>query len=104
MSDTPCAIHSCSYYCGNPECIAKQRDELRDSVEFLTWKRDALLAFARDIMEGWPDGDLDGGSRQDIAVKHGILIPCDCGGVENCGREDPDDLCWKLSPMVCGHP
>ena len=23
-------VHSCSYYCTRPECVVKQRDELRD--------------------------------------------------------------------------
>jgi hypothetical protein len=25
-------IHSCSYYCENPLCIKRQRDELRDKL------------------------------------------------------------------------
>lgn len=25
-------IHSCSYYCDRPECIRKQRDELREGI------------------------------------------------------------------------
>ena len=26
-------IHSCSYYCDRPECIKRQRDELRERIE-----------------------------------------------------------------------
>ena len=26
-------IHSCSYYCDRPECIKRQRDELRERME-----------------------------------------------------------------------
>lgn len=26
-------IHTCSYYCERPECIRRQRDELRDRME-----------------------------------------------------------------------
>ncbi len=25
------SVHSCSYYCHRPECIRRQRDELRDN-------------------------------------------------------------------------
>lgn len=34
-----------------------------------------LLAFAREVMECWPIGDLDGGELQEIAKKHGLLQP-----------------------------
>ena len=30
-------IHSCSYYCHQPECIKVQRDELRDKLYQRTW-------------------------------------------------------------------
>ncbi len=32
-----------------------------------------LHSFALDALEVWPDGDLDGGTLQDLAVKHGLL-------------------------------
>ncbi len=35
----------------------------------------ALQAFAQDIMSNWPEGDIDGGDLQEIAVKHGLLKP-----------------------------
>ena len=35
----------------------------------------ALRGFARDIMACWPDGDVDGGHLQDVAVHHGLLRP-----------------------------
>jgi hypothetical protein len=35
----------------------------------------SLVGFARDIMKCWPDGDVDGGYLQDIAERHGLLIP-----------------------------
>lgn len=30
-------IHTCSYYCDRPECMKRQRDELRDWMEKLNW-------------------------------------------------------------------
>jgi hypothetical protein len=66
-----------------------------------------LRAFAFDVMEAWPDGGLDGGELQDIAVKHGLLIPetriescgenCTCvdyGFPTNCHRR----IDWLLTP------
>jgi hypothetical protein len=35
----------------------------------------SLVGFARDIMKCWPDGDVDGGYLQDVADRHGLLIP-----------------------------
>lgn len=32
-------------------------------------------AFARAIMKSWPEGDVDGGELQAIAVRHGLLTP-----------------------------
>ncbi len=52
-----------------------------------------LRAFARDVMQAWPEGDLDGSDLQDAAVKHGLLTPeqrfepcgedgaCSCAGL-----------------------
>jgi hypothetical protein len=36
-----------------------------------------LLAFAKDIFEKseWPQGGIDGEDLQEIAIKHGLLIP-----------------------------
>ena len=34
-------IHSCSYYCDRPECIKRQRDELRERLERI--ERDTLI-------------------------------------------------------------
>ena len=47
---------------------------------------DSLLAFAREILAAWPEGGIEGGDLQDIAEKHGLLVPeirhAPC--VENC--------------------
>jgi hypothetical protein len=34
-----------------------------------------LREFALGVMECWPGGDLDGGTLQELAVKHGLLAP-----------------------------
>lgn len=48
---------------------------LRDELALAEAERDALRAFAQAVMECWPMGDLDGGTLQDAAVAHGLLIP-----------------------------
>lgn len=49
---------------------------------------DKFISFAKDILKSWPDGNIDGGDLQDIAVKHGLLIPkimyAHCGESCNC--------------------
>lgn len=76
------------------EAEAKAADEARRVNE-------RLSVFAREIMKHWPDGDVDGGELQDIAVKCGLLVPEEraefCG--ERCSCEEyfgPDDF-----PFTC---
>lgn len=49
-----------------------------------------LRAFARRVLQAWPEGDLDGGELQEAAVAAQLLVPhtvtTPCG--ENCGCAD----------------
>ena len=36
---------------------------------------DRLIAFAREILAAWPEGGIEGGDLQNIAVEHGLLVP-----------------------------
>lgn len=52
---------------------------------------DKLRAFAQAVMEIWPEGvNWDAGDIQDMAVKHGLLVPeirhedCSVEGVSTC--------------------
>ena len=47
----------------DPACVTAQRDLLRD--------------FARAVMQAWPEGGIDGGELQDIALAHGLLRPAE---------------------------
>ena len=74
--------------------------------------RDALRAFAKDVMRVWPHGDLDGGDLQDIAEKHGLLKPetryepcgdgCNCAGY--CDAEEFKDgiTCYRKTGLLTG--
>lgn len=65
-----------------------------------------LQAFARDIMECWPDGDVDGGYLQDVAEKRGLILPTiaygPCG--ENaCACAEVADFptkCYRRTPLL----
>lgn len=46
-------IHTCSYYCERPECVRRQRDELRDRME-------SVLASAPPSVHVAPDFDYAG--------------------------------------------
>ena len=48
-------IHSCSYYCDRPECIKRQRDDLRDSLEQIEGRIDAM----RTKLDRLVDGRID---------------------------------------------
>ena len=73
-----------------------------------------LRASAQSVMEAWPDGGIEGGDLQEIAVKHGMLAPeirhepcgewCQC----NCiGDYDSDDWqrgveCFRRTALLTG--
>lgn len=66
-----------------------------------------LRAFAQDIMSSWPEGGLDGGDIQDLAVKHGLLAPVTvtepCG--ENCCCAEYADFpqqCFRRTALLTG--
>ncbi len=54
-------IHSCSYYCENPLCIKRQRDELRDKLfaqlEEERKQREAVEVVGRIINPEWKGKD-----------------------------------------------
>ena len=62
---TPDEIHSCSYYCERPECIRRQRDELRDRM-LCIWEdcdQQAIYCYghaieAADVQKGDEHGGL----------------------------------------------
>ncbi len=77
------------------------RNELQQkTISWLLSENKKLRAFAREVMESWPDGGIEGDDLQEIAVKHGMLAPeirhepcgewCNCNSM-NC--LDSDD--WK---------
>jgi hypothetical protein len=73
-------------------------------------ERDELRAFAQAVMECWPMGDLDGGTLQDAAVAHGLLVPETrhepCG--ESCSCAENADaqewgfgvVCYRTTPLL----
>jgi hypothetical protein len=61
-----------------------------------------MRAFIRDIMHRWWESDLEGGTRQDLAVKHGVLIGHDvtepCGEMCECADAGEWPLtCYRLA-------
>lgn len=55
---------------------------------------DKLRAFAQDVMQAWPIGDVDGGELQDYAIKHGLISLQDpwAEGIE----------CYRKTPLLTG--
>jgi hypothetical protein len=70
---------------------------------------EALRAFALDVLEDFHLGDLDGGDRQDLAVKHGLLRSVEmtepCG--ESCVCAEYGDFpmdCFRKTTRLTGKP
>ncbi len=73
---------------------------------------DKLRAFATAIMMYWPDGDVDGGGLQEMAIKYGLLsladpaptAPCavDCMCAEYYGPDDWHDgvECYRRTALI----
>ena len=47
--------------------------ELEQQLEAARKDAERNKAFIAGVMESWPDGDLDGGTLQELAIKHGII-------------------------------
>lgn len=72
----------------------------------------ALRAFAQEVMECWPMGDLDGGTLQDAAVKHGLLKPetrhepcgegCSCAEYADAQEWEGGVVCYRKTPLLKG--
>ena len=81
------ATMSMSMYASSADYWKAQAEAWQAEAEKDLIEIERLRAFARDVMEVWPMGDLDGGSLQEIATKHGLLTPEvrneRCG--ESCG-------------------
>lgn len=72
---------------------------------------DELAQFAAAVLEAWPLGDIDGGELQQLAVKHGLLVPeerfAPCAE-EGCACAEyyaPDEwgegvTCYRRAPFI----
>jgi hypothetical protein len=88
-----------------------QCDHLGIKLGEVIRERDALRAFALAVMEHWPLGDVDGGSLQDYAVKHGLLTPesrtapcsedgCNCAEYYSADEWAEGIICYRKSPLI----
>jgi hypothetical protein len=84
--------HSCSYYCERPECIKRQRDELRDSQGAKPAKPPKH--------NYWGVGEVD--CPRDIKAGNGELHSLRC---KVCGETNPpDEFCWNAAPPPQASP
>lgn len=68
-------------------------------------QHEALLKFARKVMASWPEGDIEGGDLQDIAVETGLLTKiiatASCGeGCRCIGYDTFPQTCYRLAPLI----
>jgi hypothetical protein len=67
---------------GQSEEIERLRQEKLVQSECI----ESLRAFARLVLQVWPDGDLDGGELQEAAIAAGLLRKADPPPREPCGE------------------
>ena len=88
------------------EAMSEQADQEIEQPEELA----RLRSFARDVMETWPLGDLEGGDLQDLAVKHGLLVPetryapcreeCFCAGYATVEEFESGVICYRRAALL----
>ena len=90
--------------------LVEVMERASEGIKRLRAENAPLRAFARDIMAAWPDGDVDGGALQEIAVANGLLVPET--RTEPCGDEcacaeyhSPEDMsegvtCYRRGPLL----
>lgn len=55
--------------------MTEKRIASKKTISWLLSENKKLRAFAREVMESWPDGGIEGDDLPEIAVKHGMLAP-----------------------------
>lgn len=71
-----------------------------------------LRAFAQDVMKCWPEGDVDGGYLQELAIRHGLLTPTrvnePCGEGCRCAEDYTEKewnegvTCYRKTALLIG--
>ena len=94
--------------------LRKDAYEATTLVAHFVEENTKLRAFAREVMEAWPDGGIEGDDLQEIACRHGMLAPeirhepcgewCQCNCM-NC--LDSDDWkggveCYRRTALLTG--
>ena len=57
--------------------LLKCCEHRHNNVEYsaIREERSKLRAFAQEIMDHWPEGGVDGDDLQEIAIRHGLIVP-----------------------------
>ncbi len=86
--------------------------EFLAEIERLRAEVEALRAFAKEVMETWPDGGVDGDDLQESAIKHGMLEPLTrtqpCGEFCACAEYYAADewaggiTCYRRTALLTG--
>ena len=110
------ACHATAIYGDQPpqlylDALAKIRAALSPTANAeMVPGAESLRLFAVEIMECWPDGDVDGGFLQDTAIKHGLLAahevtePCNPEGCHCAEYGDFPQTCYRQTAMLSATP
>lgn len=70
----------------------------KDAIQSALTERDALRAFAQEVMQCWPEGGIDGGDIEDAAIRHGLLK--EEVRTERCGKRCACAIYGRF-PKIC---
>ena len=91
------------------EMIARYRhleSTSNETIATLKAECEKLRAFANEIMDCWPDGDVDGGFLQEVAIEHGMIAPhevtepCNPDGCQCAEFSDFPLICYRRTSML----
>ena len=107
MSDTPRTDdNTFSTYDGFSTKAPVIRVVRREVCAEIESECEKLRAFANEIMDCWPDGDVDGGFLQEVAIEHGLLAPhevtepCNPDGCQCAEYGDFPQICYRRTSIL----
>ena len=97
---------------GQPAQLTREQFAHLAGMDQVIAERDALRAFAQDVMRSWPEGYIQGDTLQESAEKAGLIAPktvhgpcgdgCECRW--HCSNDDFRDgvICYRKTALLMG--
>lgn len=86
---------ACAHYYGKAEFCIYKTEATEADVQMT--EIESLRGFAKEILECWPFGDVDGFELQDLAIKYGLLRQKDPAPDRPCAE---DCMCGESYDLI----